>query len=137
MVKLWHILAMVALVVALHFGAVWSGFYDWQFSTRVFWFDNVLHGLVGVGFAMAALLIAQRYHFSPLQKLFFVLLFVLGGAATWELIEYVFFTRFTEYAYWSRIYSPSLYEASSDIISDVVGGTAYLLVVWHKLHPDT
>ncbi|MCC7500544.1 hypothetical protein IT396_01940 [Candidatus Nomurabacteria bacterium] len=133
MVKLWHILAMVVLVTVLHFGAVWSGFYDWQFSTRVFWFDNVLHVLVGIGFAMAALFITERYRLSGLQTLFFVLGFVLVGAVAWELVEYIFFTRFTEYAYWSRIYSPSLYEASSDVISDLLGGAAYLLLVWHKL----
>lgn len=129
-VRLWHIPAMIAVVAALHFGAVWSGFYDWQFSTRVFWFDNVLHVLVGAGFAMAAIWVAERRGMRA--STFFVLAAVLALAALWELAEYLFYTRFTEYAYWSKIYSPSLNEALADIVSDLAGAGAVLLILRAK-----
>lgn len=117
---------MVAVVAALHFGALFSGFYDWQFGTRVFWFDNVLHVLVGAGFAMGALWLAAARGMPRGTTIIFTLLVVLGLAALWEAAEYVFYTQFTEYAYWSKIYSPSIAEALSDIVSDMVGGIAVL-----------
>jgi hypothetical protein len=123
---------MIALVAVLHFGAVWTGFYDWQFGTGVIWFDNVLHALVGVGFAMAALMLAARRALSGMATVFFVIAAVLILAALWELVEYVFYTRFTEYAYWSKIYSPSIAEALSDIASDLIGGAALLAIVRTK-----
>ncbi len=126
---------MIVVVALLHFGAVWSGFYDWQFSTRVIWFDNVLHALVGVGFAMGALLIVERSGI-PLNRLAIAgatLLVVLMLATAWELVEYIFFTQFTEYAYWSKIYSPSIAEAVSDIVSDLIGATLLLAVLWRRI----
>jgi hypothetical protein len=128
--RLWHIAGMIVLVAALHAGALASGFYDWQYSTGVFWFDNVLHALVGAGFAMGALWLAQR--FGMRASAGFVLAVVLGLAALWELAEYVFYTRFTEYAYWSQIYSPSLAEALSDILSDLVGGAILFAITRTK-----
>lgn len=126
---------MIVLVALLHFGALWSGFYDWQFSTKIFWFDNVLHALVGVGFGMAALLLIERSGI-PLNRAAIIgatLLMVLALAALWELAEYVFFTRFTEYAYWSKLYSPSLGEALSDVVSDLIGAAVLLGVMWRKI----
>ncbi|MEK7068405.1 MAG: hypothetical protein AAB964_01165 [Patescibacteria group bacterium] len=134
-VRLWHIPAMIALVALLHFGAVWSGFYDWQFSTRIIWFDNVLHALVGAGFAMGALFMLERSG-MPLgraQTVGFALFMVLALALFWELAEYIFYTRFTEYAYWSRIYSPTLSEALSDVASDIIGAGALLTALWRRM----
>lgn len=124
---------MIALVAALHFGAVYSGFYDWQFSTRVFWFDNVLHGFVGIGFAMAALFVMERLGRPTgiAAQSAVALAATLGLALVWELVEYIFFTQFTEYAYWSKIYSPSVGEALADTFSDVVGA-ALFLIVWQR-----
>lgn len=121
---------MIALIALLHFGAIWSGFYDWQFGTRVIWFDNVLHALVGVAFGMCALWCIEHYGAprTAAATAGVVVLFVLAMAAAWELAEYVFFTRFTEYAYWSRIYSPSVGEALSDIVSDLVGVGIFLAI---------
>ena len=134
-VRLWYIPAMIVFVALLHFGAVWSGFYDWQFATRVIWFDNVLHALVGIGFGMAALWVIETSGI-PLSRpaiVGAVLLVVLGLAVLWELAEYIFFTRFTEYAYWTKIYSPSIGEALSDIVSDLIGGAVLLAAVWRRL----
>ncbi len=131
MIRWWYIPAMVVLVAVLHFGAVWSGFYDWQFATKVFWFDNVLHGLVGIGFAMGTLFLIERsgIPLNAVGRTGGVLLAVLILASAWELAEYIFFTQFTEYAYWSRIYSPSVSEALSDIVSDLIGAGFFLAVV--------
>ncbi len=120
-------------MAALHFGAEWSGFYDWQYSTRVFWFDKVLHLLVGVGFAMAALWWAELRRTTPLATVALVLMLVLAGAIVWEAAEYIFFTQFTDYSYWSRIYVPSASAAVGDILADLAGASLFLALLWRRL----
>ena len=122
---------MIAVIALLHFGAVWTGFYDWQFSTRIIWFDNVLHALVGITFAMCLLWFAhyQQWNLSPAQRIIVALVFVLVMAVAWELAEYLFFTQLTDYAYSLKIYSPSISEATSDIVSDLLGAGLFLTIV--------
>lgn len=127
---LYYVLVLFLIIIGLHFVANATGLYE----TKVVWFDNVLHTLAGISFGLFWLWILKEknphasFTFSSLS----LVAFVLCTAFIWELLEWVFLKLFTSYAYSLSLYSPSLGEASADVISNVVGAFALILVIGYR-----
>ncbi|MCK9352224.1 MAG: hypothetical protein WCT49_05735 [Candidatus Paceibacterota bacterium] len=126
-----HILILFACIIILHFIANAVGLYD----TPVVWFDNVLHMLAGAGFGLVWLWISESksVRISQGYPASSMIGFVLCLALVWELMEFLFLSYFTPYAYALNIYSPSILEASIDVISDLTGAVV-LLFLNHVRH---
>lgn len=120
------ILVLFLTIIVLHFVANATGLYEMS----VVWFDNVLHALGGTAFGFLWLWILQKK--NPRTTLVFTvtstMAFVLGTALLWELFEFLFLKLLTSYAYSLKIYSPSLTEGASDVLSNMIG--AFILMVW-------
>lgn len=118
------------VIIGLHFIANTTGLYE----TRIVWFDNIRHALAGIGFGLLWLWILEKrnLHISFVFSAALLIIFVLGTALVWELLEFLFLKQFTSYADSLSIYSPSLGEASADIVSNLVGAVILILVIGYK-----
>lgn len=129
MKKLVSAVVLLLLIAGLHFGANAFGVYDEQIEAGLVWFDNLLHFFVGIAMGVFWLWIVEKHR--PDASFFFValstVLFVLLAALLWELVEFGFMEVFTSYAKDLQIYSPSLTEATSDVISNLAGACALVL----------
>lgn len=121
-------------IIALHFLANSLGIYDAQIESGFVWIDNVLHALTGLAFALLGFSLLGKTKFSKTLKLVFVLTFVLLTALVWEFMELAFFKLFHSYAMSLKIYSPSLQEATADVVSNLVG--AVLVAAHHLKYQD-
>ena len=115
------------IITVLHFVANSTSLYE----TRIVWFDNVLHTLAGVGFGLFWLWVLEKksVHHSFTFSAISLVAFVLGTALVWELLEFLFFKLFTQYAYNLSLYSPSRGEAGMDIASNLVGAFILILII--------
>ena len=118
-INLAYIAALFIGIVPLHFIANEIGLYDTPFV----WFDNVLHVMVGLGFGLLWLwtIKLKGIDLSLSKTLLSTAVFVLVLAIGWELVELGFFEYFTDYAYSLKVYSPSLEEATYDVVSNLLG----------------
>ena len=125
-----YIPGLLLLMVILHFFANTTGIYKAQIDNNFVWFDNILHVIAGVAFALLFLWILNKNNIKyPLvPKIFLTIGFVFCLAVLWELIEFGFFKLFTLQAQNLNIYSPSIKEASSDILSNIAGAILLLIV---------
>src|SRR3989344_3364652 len=131
-VAFWHIPFWIAGIAVLHFVELFSGVYDAQIAMGFVWSDNLLHALEGVVFAIfwLSFLHMQKRRFSKTFTVISTLLFVFLVAFLWELLEYAFLVFAPAYAYSFNIFSPSITEASFDILSNLVGAAA--LMLWER-----
>jgi hypothetical protein len=97
------------------------------------WIDNIAHGLGGVLCGMIWIYWLQIKQSKLINTknaiLISTILFVSFTAILWELFEFSIFTFFTDFAYKLALYSPSLTEASSDAISNTIGGVIFALFI--------
>jgi hypothetical protein len=109
--------------VLLHVWALYTGLYEAQMQQGVVWFDNVLHTAVGAGFGLLWLVVLNRK--APLLPVWVravtTILFVVGMAAAWELLELGFYIFFTTYDFGFTVYAPTIRESLFDSSSNLVG----------------
>jgi len=131
-VAFWHIPFWIAGIAFLHFVELFSGVYDIEMRIGHEWFDNLLHALVGVVFAIfwLSFLHMQKKKYSKTFTAISTLVFVLVMAFAWELLELALLIFAPAYAYSFNIFSPSITEASFDILSNLVGAIA--LMLWER-----
>ncbi len=125
-----YIPGLLLIMVILHFFANATGIYQKQINNNFVWFDNVLHAIAGVAFALLFLWILNKNNtkHTLIKKIFLTIGFVFCLAVLWELVEFGLFKFFTQQAQNLNIYSPSIKEACSDIMSNIAGATLLLLV---------
>lgn len=131
-IQIKHILLFIAGLIALHFFALSTGMYTCDDpKTCLVWVDNIAHGLGGVlcGMIWIYFLQTKKSKLINTKNAMFIstTLFVLITAITWELFEFSLYEFFTDFAYKLALYSPSLVEASSDVISNTIGGLIFAL----------
>lgn len=125
------IVILFVVIVFLHFSANVLGIYDKQIEAGFVWFDDILHILAGVTFALLWLWISKKKNFkSPLPMSVSIMTFVFITALVWEFFEFGVFNLFTSYATDLKIYSSSMLEASTDILSNIIGGA--MVILWRK-----
>ncbi len=132
--KLAIAFSILAITVLLHFFANGAGWYDMQIEAGFVWIDNVLHVFVGIAVGFFWMWVCEKYKPSA-SRLFIIftsLVFVLIAAVVWELIEFAFLELFTTYAKSLQIYSPSINEAASDILSNFAG--VVILIVLNEVY---
>lgn len=129
-----YVPVLVLSIAVLHFLAVFIGLYNLQIQQGFVWIDNVLHTLFGAVFALLGLWIVENkgWSSSTIFTVSSVLGFTFVLAVGWEIVEYLFFVTFSDYAQSLKIYSPTPQEAFSDIVSNLVGGVILLLLVYQK-----
>ena len=132
-IRLIYILLLFLVIALLHFAALYSGFYDLQIQMGFVWWDNVLHVLVGIAFGLLWLWLLQSLNYDTSSRfaMLSMFLFVLFLALGWEGAEYLARLYVRSLAESLQIFSPNLTEASSDILSDLLGGI--LLSTYLKL----
>lgn len=121
MKPLYVFVAWIGVTVALHTLCVILGIYDSQIANNFVWVDNILHMLVGAGVAHAA--------WVHIQNFLFALVSICILAFAWEVVEYFVYIMLPEVALAYKVYSPTLYEAGEDVVSNMVGGILILLVL--------
>jgi uncharacterized membrane protein YjdF len=119
-IKTSKILGLFISIIVLHFLANQFGIYERQMESGFVWFDNILHFFSGIAFAFLWLWIAERKNIN--RSFVQIMAFVLFTAVVWELVEFGFLKAFSSQALEFKIYSPSIMEASEDIISNLLGG---------------
>lgn len=126
---------LIAVAVAFHFVAVYTGLYALQLREGAVWFDNILHALVGVACALMWLALFARLFpkASFLWKAGTSLAFVVFVAVAWEAFEYGFYLFFKSGALGLTVYAPSLREAVFDSLSNVLGTLLFLAAFGVKL----
>ncbi|MEK7541480.1 MAG: hypothetical protein AAB533_01380 [Patescibacteria group bacterium] len=122
-------LVLLFVIVGLHFVANAT----WLYETEIVWFDNILHALAGIAFGLLWLWVREKK--DPRVPLVFraisTIVFVFGIALLWELLEFLFLNLFPSYAYYFHLYSPSMREATLDVLSNMMGALALVLwVLW-------
>lgn len=124
-----YIIYLLSAVVVVHFTANTLGVYEAQIQNGFVWIDNLLHAATGAAFGLLFLWLLNKNNleYSASARIILTLVFVFCLAIIWELIELGFFKFFTSYAHSLKIYSPSILEACSDIISNMVGVVILLL----------
>jgi len=140
-IRLSYIPILILIIALLHFVALYSGLYDAQLKAGPVWWDNVLHVLVGITFGLAWLWILQSrgVDTATLLGLASTAAFVLIMALAWEGAEYVTHALLPDLAENLKIFSPTLTEASTDIVSNMLGAAAllsYLKLRTLMHHPD-
>ena len=132
----YYILGLLLVMIFLHFVANATYVYQTQIQNGSVWFDNILHTIAGMAFTLLVLWILNRNNlqYSLTTTIIFTIACVFCLATLWELIEFGFFKIFTSYAQNLNIYSPSIKEAFSDILSNVFGGIIILpfTMKWYK-----
>ncbi len=120
--------SLVAIAV-IHFIADLYGIYDTQEQSGIVWFDNVLHFLVGIVLAHVLMHKVERRYPSRkyVWNALYTVCLVLLLALVWESLEYGFLRLFPLYAVAFELYSPSLIEATEDILSNMIGGLFVLM----------
>ncbi len=119
-------LLLIFVVAILHFAGVYFGIYEHQIQQGVVWFDNILHVLDGAIFAYAW--ISYKKDKGLPISLVGPIIFVLILAVGWEILEYGIMKLFPLHAIDLKIYSPSLWEAFQDIVSNTVGALILVLI---------
>lgn len=137
-IQIKDILLLIIGLIALHYFALSSGMYTCTDPETCFvWIDNVAHAFGGILCAMIWVYLVQRKNLQLIstQKTAFIsiVLFVFLTALLWELFEFSIFKLFTDFAYKLALYSPSLAEASSDIISNAIGGVVFAFFFARKI----
>lgn len=127
---LFKIIILFFAIICLHFLANIFGIYDKQIEAGFVWFDDVLHVLVGIAFGLLWFWVVtkKKVAISSVSLAVQTIVFVFILAITWEIFELVFFKSFTFYAYNLKIYSPSIREATTDILSNITGGVIILFL---------
>lgn len=115
-------LVLLVSMVVLHFIAVGVGLY----AVSIVWIDKVLHILAGAAVALLALWVLERRSIRATALRVILIVFVL--AVLWELLEFLFMALFPTYARSLAIYSPNLLEATSDVITNLIGALAVFLL---------
>ena len=128
-IKFSKIIWLFVLVVLLHFLAIKFSVYERQMQAGFVWFDNILHFFSGITFAFLWLWIVE--HKKIPRRIIDIMIFVLVTAILWELFEFGFLKAFSSQALEYKIYSPTLWEATEDIISNLFGG---LILVYGVLN---
>lgn len=105
--------SVLVSVPVMHFFCLWLGIYDAQIASGFVWVDNVLHVLTGAAFYCIVYGYTRQHRYS------FVL--VLALAVGWEFCEYVVYVLDPVRALELKIYSPSVWEAAEDMLSNMLG----------------
>lgn len=122
-IKKITLVGVFSSIVILHFIANATGLYE----MRIIWFDNVLHFLTGIAFALVWLWVFRG-------SLRGAITFVVGLAIIWELLEFGFLKLFPVSAHSLSIFSPTLSEALEDIVSNVLGAIVLVIFIKFKYH---
>lgn len=123
-------LLLIIAIAILHFLGVYFGIYEYQIQQGFVWFDNILHALDGAIFAYAWISFKKSKGITTSLTSAIIFVFILGVG--WEILEYGIMKLFPSSAMDLKIYSPSIWEAVQDIISNIVGAVALTLIVLRR-----
>ncbi|MEK6813097.1 MAG: hypothetical protein AABX86_03215 [Nanoarchaeota archaeon] len=116
---------LISCIVVGHFMALHFGCYTTSLcsagSGRTIWVDNIFHVLAGIAFGLFLLWLLEVINFKLHYPKITLLAGVLLLALLWELIEFLLLRYSPDFALRFSIYSPTLAEAGSDILSNVFG----------------
>jgi uncharacterized membrane protein YjdF len=124
-IKNWHPIVLLILTITLHFVANNYGWYN----TKIVWFDNLLHIMTGIAIGLITILISQKRRVEKTKVNKLVLITVLSAAIIWEILELLFLALFPEQAINYSLYSSSIAEASTDILTNLIGGIIATILI--------
>ena len=127
-----HFIALLCLMVLFHVFANFVGLYE----QRIIWIDKVLHIMAGVGVAMIWVWVLQtcfKIALETIPKVMTVtslLGFVLFAAIVWEVFEFAFWIAAPAYAVALNLYSPTIFDVLSDLVTNLIGAILFAAVLF-------
>jgi hypothetical protein len=115
-----HLLVVVFFSFLGHLMAIYSGLYESGVSI-----DKVLHVIGGLLFAVAWILVLQKYfkNDSLILKSISIVLFSVFGGFLWEVFEFILLVCFNNLALVLKVWASTVSDALMDIAYGMLGAS--------------
>src|SRR3989344_1282183 len=130
-IKPIYFITLLVLMGLLHLFANFIGLYE----QKIIWIDKVLHIMAGVGAAKLWIWLLQTRFKISLDSIHraisvsSILGFVLCAAVLWEVFEFAFWTAVPTYALAFNLYSPTVFDVLSDIMTNLIGAILFIVFI--------